>query len=255
LFFAFLLYYWYTVTVSVYRQWKEGDEVPSSWREYYIYNPCVPIDYLLVNSAVAVAQGRRAEQVHNIRVLIRPGTHYLREAITIHANNGVLVEMETMELPLSYTGPIEQPPDEVEQLPSTRGKSSSLRNFNFLCRTAEVEEAEEEPPIEFPANVMFMGSMETVRPLARRATLVLKTRRHNEPIVRIRQGALAIRNVELRHVSLGIGEYIYIHRLGKRNYNFLFCGLTHVCYLSLQIFGAVIRRCRSSLLSDLMINP
>lgn len=36
-----------------------------------------------------------------------------------------------------------------------------------------------------------------------RAILVLTTRRHNEPLLRVRQGCLTIRNVDLRHGSFG----------------------------------------------------
>lgn len=44
------------------------------------------------------------------------------------------------------------------------------------------------------------------------ATLVLRTRRHNEPLVRVRQGSLTIRNMVLKHTSHGTGMYLDVGR-------------------------------------------
>jgi hypothetical protein len=40
-----------------------------------------------------------------------------------------------------------------------------------------------------------------------RASLLLRTRRHNEPLLRIRQGSCTVRNIELKHICHGTGEF------------------------------------------------
>ena len=139
------------------------------------------------------------EQVRSIRVLLRPGRYILREAIHVQAPSGVRVEVETMDMPDSFHPEVE-PTTEITNEPAKRRKSSkSLRNI-LACRNVEVEEPEEEPAPE------FVEPMSSILPSAKRAKLVLRTRRHNEPIVRVRQGTCTLRNLELCHISHGIGK-------------------------------------------------
>jgi hypothetical protein len=159
------------------------------------------VDYSTVDAAFLVVRSPRAEQAHSIRVLLRPGRYILREAITVQAPCRVRVVMETMEMPDSFH-PILETPTEVE--PARKRKSSpSFRNL-LACRTVDVEEPEEEAP-EFLEPVATSSS--GLVPSIKRASLVLRTRRHNEPILRVRQGCCTLRNLELRHISHGIGKF------------------------------------------------
>lgn len=158
-----------------------------------------------------MVKSARLEQTHSIRVLLRPGRYVLREAITVQAPRAVRVEMETMQMPNSFL-PIDQTLAQDVEPVRKRKSSQSLRNI-LACRTVDVEDMEEDMgTLEFFEPSMFNASSTetsgTPSPLGRkRATLVLRTRRHNEPIIRIRQGTAVLRNLELRHVSHGIGEY------------------------------------------------
>jgi hypothetical protein len=202
-----IAFFQFVLTILVFfpfssRQWKEGDEIPESWKDFYKFNPCVPVDYPTVNAALAVVRSSRAEQARSIRVLVRPGRYILREAITVQAPGTVRVEIATMEMPDSFH-PIIETPMEVE--PTKRRKSSNTIRNIWACRTVEVEDLEEEPPPEFLEPVSSAPSI-------KRATLVLRTRRHNEPMVRVRQGCCTLRNLELRHISHGIGKLTFIQR-------------------------------------------
>jgi hypothetical protein len=204
-------------------QWKQGDAVPESWRDFYRFNPCVPVDYPSINSAFSMVRTHRMEQTHSIRVLLRPGKYYLREAITIQAPSTVHVEIETMELPASIKTTVE-PSMEVE-ISSRRRSSTSLRNI-LSCRSVEVEEPEiEDVPLEFPEAPP--NSMLANPTAPRRATLILRTRRLNEPLVRVRQGCCTIRNVELRHICNGIGKFSLVDKQSMK----CSCASAHTVYL------------------------
>lgn len=144
----------------------------------------------------------RAEQSRSIRVLLRPGRYILREGITVEAPCNVRVVVETMEMPDSFH-PIIETPMEVEPV-KRRKHSASLRNI-LACRTVEVEDPDEDPLPDFMDTVSSSGMVPSIK----RATLTLRTRKHNEPIVRVRQGRCTLRNLELRHISHGIGESMH----------------------------------------------
>jgi hypothetical protein len=92
----------------------------------------------------------------------------------------------------------------------------------------------------------------------RQATMVLRTRRHNEPLIRVRRGSIAIRNIVLKHISHGTGKYVATSFKSV-------CALCIACrgilafmgkpltplmlnsYFVLQIFGTAMRPYRSNL--------
>jgi hypothetical protein len=191
-----------TCVPSFISQWKEGDPIPECWKDFYKYNPCVPVDYSTVNEALSVVRTARAEQTRSIRVLLRPGRYILRESILVQAPCSVRVEVATMVLP-DYFRPVEETPDESE--PPKRRKSSSRFRSILSCRNMDVEESEEEMLPDFEETTSSLSSSTRSNACANRAKLVLRTRRHNEPIVRVRQGCCILRNVDLCHISHGIG--------------------------------------------------
>ena len=127
---------------------------------------------------------------------------------------------------------------------SKRKRKKSIRNI-FQCRTVDVETEDVEEDVDDdhsmndndndndnrffsseggPANAnrgVGEGGLVVGTPIGtnannsrnrngntvvNRATLVLMTRRHNEPLLRIRQGSCTIRNIDLKHGSLGNGK-------------------------------------------------
>lgn len=161
------------------------------------------MDYSSVNTALSIAKTPQVEQSRSIRVLLRPGRYILREGITVHAPTDARVVIETMEMPNSFN-PIIETPVETEPV-KRRKRSSSFRNI-LHCRTAEVEDPNEE---QFPAEFLDPVSTAGAVPSTRRATLTLRTRKQNEPIIRVSQGSCFLRNLDLRHISHGTGTLIF----------------------------------------------
>ena len=129
----------------------------------------------------------------------------------------------------------------TEQEPSKKRKKT-LRNL-LSCRS--VDAAEEEPAAmmvehpfggggmdvdmvhgggDIPADMLLENhplggdgnsttssststSSSTVSPKIHRASLILRTRRHNEPLLRIRQGSCTVRNIDLKHICHGTGKF------------------------------------------------
>ncbi|KAG7350931.1 hypothetical protein IV203_010291 [Nitzschia inconspicua] len=236
---------WRIMCEELYK-WKEGDEIPGSWKDFYKYNPCVPVDYSTVHAALSLVDVARRDneaQPSTVRLLLRPGRYILREAITIQDINdnstvtstrpthrSVAVEVATMEhFPEIFFPTVQEVArsascSPAEPAPSKKRKAS-IRQI-FQCRTVDVEEnnnADNEPvdvdavgaggiPPELllenhllvPAGVPLSPSSSALSTATvKRASLILKTRRHNEPLIRARQGSITIRNIELKHNSIG----------------------------------------------------
>ena len=219
---------WMIVCEELYK-WKEGDAVPSSWKDFYKYNPCVPTDYSSVNEAFSVVRTARSEQIRSIRILLRPGRYVVREAITIQASSSVRVRIETMELPDSFQ-PVMETAD-MESEPPKRRRKSNVRRFLSCRNIEEVEEPDDDlMPLDFeededpsltvltvatpPSSNTSTNSSATGSSSKKRAKLILRTRKHNEPIVRIRQGCCILKNLGLCHMSNGVGKLI-IHFFGE----------------------------------------
>jgi len=209
-------------------KWAEGDDIPASWKKYYQFNPCVPTDYSSIHTAIRKATVNAIEDSSDqkkIRVLLRPGRYDLRKAITTYDNGiddgndtqSVSVTIETMTYSPSNFGNGDRG-NNVTQSRQSSNKSkrklkSSIRNI-FRCRTVDVESEQEE---DLDSHDSFgddlydspLPSEETIESASsddrevERATLVLSTRRHDEPLVRVTKGSFTMRNVNLRHGCSG----------------------------------------------------
>lgn len=191
-------------------QWSEEDSLPStSWREYYQKNPCVPVDYATLPAALATIEtpnaNRVMEQTSSIRVLLRPGEHLLSEAIVIQATEGVTVTIETMRGNFSSSSSHSLEERTIASLeresrsPTRRlaRRAANLRtrmNCRSASRDIDVLDAELEHPV-LPS---------CSRPTSECASLVLQTRKHNEPLLRIKQGTIKLKNLDILHNSHGI---------------------------------------------------
>jgi len=223
---------WRLLCESLYK-WKDGDCLPSSWKKYYQHNPCVPVDYSDIHTALSeVIRNAKEDSTKPtaIRVLLRPGRYVLRKAITmeetISNNHSVSVAIETMACSpgncynSDFTPPY-QPSDQ-----SKKKRKNKIKKF-FGCATIDVESGEDEVEYLDDDDINdFIDRTQSRRPNVglrdtsllsdvsysrkkyinsanNRATLVLKTKRQNEPLFRLRRGSFAIRNIDLKHGSLG----------------------------------------------------
>ena len=224
------------------KQWREGDSIPSSWKQYYQYNPCVPIDYYDINTALNEVIGTAKEdplKPRGIRVLLRPGRHVLQKAITIEdtflSKHPVSIDIETMaHSPGTYYNSdyrynftqFHQSSDQPKQK-----FKKSLKKF-FGCATVDLESGEEEANLFVDDDIVDYtrsarrndstidtlhgksvshSVRESGNKTINRATLILKTRRQNEPLFRVRQGSFCIRNITLKHESFGNGKSILMN--------------------------------------------
>lgn len=167
-------------------------------------------------------------QHRSIRIFVRPGKHYLKESIVILCTRDVQVTVETMELPSTLyhpsafpalalpkaASPNKQTQESAVSSTTPRGAHRQVlqraATFHHLvwngCRS---NHAVDETEVEEDADILESPSQEDMPspPLdspPKRATLVMRTRRHNEPIVRVRQGHLKMVNVDLHHTSYGL---------------------------------------------------
>ena len=184
-------------------QWKEGDEIPESWRDFYRFNPCVPVDYSSVGEALSVAQTSLARQTRSIRILLRPGKYILREPINFRLPCTIEVVIETMVMPDSLS-PTIRTLVETKSF-KRRRKSANLRKI-LSCRRVEVEDI---------IGNAIPNFMEPGAANANSAILILDSNRLDEPIIRIKQGKCTLRNLKLWHNCLGMGESI--HRRSQLN--------------------------------------
>jgi hypothetical protein len=273
--FFFLLILWNCLAVcasyisfSRQKQWEEGDDVPDSWKKYYQYNPCVPVDYSNIHTALSEVTGnakKDSSKQRAIRVLLRPGRYVLRKAITIdesntncdensNINNSVSVAIETMVYSpgnhcngdLGNHSILPHPLSDQ----SKQKIKNSIRNI-FRCRTVDVESEDDEDFVHhdslneyidnqsLPSEEIYENANNGDREgrlietpsgthgtdhgrinrnnsvSVNRATLILTTRRHNEPLLRVRQGSITIRNIDLKHGSFGNGKSFVI-KLDRR---------------------------------------
>jgi len=217
---------WSRLCESLYK-WREGDDIPQSWKKYYQYNPCVPVDYSSIHSAInetTTTAQRDSSKPGAVRVLLRAGRYNLRKAITIdgkdtnpndiYSNHSVSVSIETMTYSPGHCRNGDLGLHSMEpHLPSGQSRKklkTSIKNI-FRCRTVDVENEDED---NFDHHDSFDESLEnSILPSdgsvtsgdrgINRATLVLTSRRHNEPLLRVDYGSFTLRNINLIHGSSG----------------------------------------------------
>lgn len=214
---------WKQLCEELYK-WKEGDKEPYSWKVFYRRSPCVPVDYPTIMDALAVASDhdettthdasnynpRVMEQRRSLRILLRPGEYIMKEAIVVQAvGEKTSLSVETMDLPRIDPIVREEETQMDEEsistfVPSSQASISSAKKLlkhaatirkKMSCRSmSAVEDA-----AIFDENDIELSSVPPVR-----ATIVSRFRRQNEPIFRVRQGTLKLKNIALKHFTYGI---------------------------------------------------
>jgi hypothetical protein len=191
-----------------------------SWFDFYCTNPCVPIDFTSVHTAVAVANEivvrpyRRSpsmplfsRQVRSVRVLLRPGTYYLKNSVDVNAIPGAKITFETMEMPTNVFVRPKSTVDDIvlttstapEKAVPTKIRRRSLRSFLRCVRTEIVDESTTEDLTDVG---QFDIQDSTTEP-PKIASLVFRSRHHNEPVCHVYQGILTLHNLEIHHNSNG----------------------------------------------------
>jgi Right handed beta helix region len=197
-------------------KWKPGEDHPESWFDFYRLNPCVPVDYYCIHTALAVAtesySSRRRvvpkQQVRSIRVLLRPGNHILKHAIEVRAVSGAKVEIQTMETPpIVYDSQRNVVRAHNSHDRPTLGKASNAQKkgvgkLRILLSCVRPDVSEQSETEESYVSHSSDNSESMAEP-PKRATLIFKSRRQNEPVFRVQQGLLQLNNVEIQHYSHG----------------------------------------------------
>ena len=169
----------------------------------------MPVDYPTLSAALATCETRASDgtiqQSKSIRILLRPGTHVLREAITIQAVQGADICIETCK-GTTFTPVYSHHALEDESNRSSSKKRRLARKFrsSMNCRSRQdSQDAHDDYSFLDHDSVVEHHSSANTSCTAG-ATLVLKTRRPNEPLLRVKQGNLHLSNIQLLHNCLGM---------------------------------------------------
>jgi len=191
-------------------KWSPGDDVPTSWLKFYQMNPCVPDDYDSIESALKAisslppkTRNYNANGSKTFRVFIRPGKYFLRRSIVIQAEGSSEVVIEALE-PASKKNGYE---DSCFITPKKSKKLSvpspnTLKEMINSCRSSSALETTASSSSNLNTDLDERSKANLLAPTSR-AMIVLKTRSHNEPIFRIRQGKLVLKNLDLVHSCNG----------------------------------------------------
>jgi hypothetical protein len=147
-------------------QWKEGDDEPDSWKDHYQLNPCVPVDYKTVTAAMDTV----------MRMI---------ETVNAHSNTTNNKPIRSVTILLQPGRHYLQDPINIEM---------HRRSFQVTFESITNPSSER--------TICLMDGL-TIKQ-SKRATLVFRSRQRNQPLFRVVQGALKIKNLSLEHQSFGI---------------------------------------------------
>lgn len=191
-------------------KWSPGNDTPGSWLKYYQMNPCVPDDYDSIESALKAISSLPVKTRHfnsdgsnSFRVLIRPGKYFLRRSIVIQAEGSSEVVIEALE-PESKKNVI----GDSSFITPKKSKKLNVPSPNTLkeminsCRSSSAlgSATDSSSTSIIDLDERSKNKLLTSTP---RAMIILKTRSHNEPVFRVRQGKLVLKNLDLVHSCNG----------------------------------------------------
>mmetsp|Transcript_3256 Transcript_3256/g.6807 ORF Transcript_3256/g.6807 Transcript_3256/m.6807 type:complete len:703 (+) Transcript_3256:221-2329(+) len=194
---------WRVLCQDLYK-WKPGDEEPSSWKEFYIQNPCVPVDYKSIHSVL------KAHPDQNVSIWLRPGRYYLKETLKIGRSPQQKLSIATMKLPSNiFPSPLDicETPGGME-MPKQRNKRKSPAFLKFIMCTAAAyhEGAVDDESLCSEMSELDNNSSPLVMPIPQRptrATLVMRTRKQNEPVINVSTGQFSATNLNIEHAANG----------------------------------------------------
>jgi hypothetical protein len=148
------------------------------------------------------------KQIRPVRILLRPGVYYLNHSVEVRAISGARLQLEAMETPTNvFIPPKPSADDELDisthttekAVPTKNRPPRALRSYFSCGRPETVDDSLTEEHSEHG----IMDSAESTAEPPNTVSLVLRSRHHNEPVFRVYQGVLAIRNIEIHHNSHG----------------------------------------------------
>jgi hypothetical protein len=152
---------------------------------------------------------KQTKQIRSIRVLLRPGIYWLKQAIEIQAAPGITIFFGTMELPTNLYRPVRHITEIMEQalpLPSPESQSNKRGPSFFSLLNCKRQAPSEETDVEETDFNDDWREHSNIIPMTepKQATMILRSRRNNEPVFRVRQGVVHLHKVEIQHNSLGL---------------------------------------------------
>ncbi|KAL7575819.1 hypothetical protein ACA910_003143 [Epithemia clementina (nom. ined.)] len=214
---------WRVLCEELYK-WRPGDVEPESWKEHYRVNPCIPVDFSTIGLAMAVVgtgwtskQYRRylksgssstqcPEMQSNVTIWLRPDvTHNVHHSITISTlRRSTQVTIRTMHTTEFPPGADSAAFSLEEQQKNTTGQPEECHPLSGSEVNFESENDREDSSCS-EDSVEAAGPFEKrTAPRRTRALLQSKTRRRNEPLIRVLRGQLILQEVEVEHSCLGI---------------------------------------------------
>lgn len=214
-----------------YKKWTEGiDQEPENctldsdiametsdkgfWKNYYDCNPIIPLDYPCIHAAAAhkCVVDKWEDSVYfisnrDIRILLEPVIHKIDYPLVVEAEGNSVFTIESVmkrtrsqriaapqnsrpstptTSPITTAQVSKESQEEIESPPHNRRKLllGCKRNVNLSCSKSSNYVQEPDVPLD-------------------QAIINYKTKRHNVPIVQIRQGRLRLVNVTLVHKARG----------------------------------------------------
>lgn len=199
-------------------KWTEGEDKdpdpqdPIFWKNVYLNNPIVPLDYSTIRKAAAAVcePGIYLETEFpeffqcnkNVRILVQPGLYVLDREIVVESMGGFSFAVKSHNICTNAMDVnVDSRPSSSSSASSRNSSSSSspvhtrrrlnsgIRNI-LSCRASAVEETDHE----------LLFDMHQPR---EHVTIVLKTKRRNCPIFHIRQGRMKLSGLSLIHYCSG----------------------------------------------------
>lgn len=203
-------------------KWTEGMDVEpnandvSFWKDVYRRNPIVPLDFSSIPKAAASCCNYKGsgyfECYRTVRILVEPGIHYLDRELTVEAlgnaefsiQNHPLYSNDTASTTSNTmtTGGGSRPStpnsmistgsssDEGSPAPTRRRLNSGFRSILGCRSSSSVDGSDSELSVSYKS-------------ASEQATIVLKTKVRNCPVLRIRQGQMNVVGVSLIHYCSG----------------------------------------------------
>ena len=215
---------------------QSNQDNPIFWRQLYMDNPIVPIDFDTVESAfdsicshiydyetitrIRESQIERVDptpvQVRKVRILLSPGTYVLEHPLVIYAITNCVVVLETLNKrvspllassmtsghpPLSESSNGHKPRSEATRRCIHDLSSSQL--ISSIDAAADLSIRHDNENRTDNRQQQLIKQHQSNDQVSAMAKIIYQTNNMNDPIIYVRQGTLHLRNVLLLHDSPG----------------------------------------------------
>lgn len=193
------------------------------WKQYYCDNPIVPLDYPTLEAALAGVSTRtevpglnskkialHTLESRSIRIFVQPGLYTVKDRLMVDTVGDLALSIETLDNPkvcLQEQGRVSDLFDGANSVSSlslssviyddsraSRRTSPTIRD-RFSCRSASDD-------VKHHAD--NVANLSSLIPTPKHATIILETKKKNEPIFHVRQGTLQLSKIVMIHYSPGV---------------------------------------------------